>query len=344
MNLASCGGGRRRGGKPIRCERIERPVFRWDIDKTYLATDFESVRGLIRILFEEARDKVNVPGSAALLRELQHGPFLWPQHNPIYFISASPPQLRRVLIEKMRLDGIEPAGVSLKDNLRNIRRGRFSQIREQIGYKLIELLEGRTRFRRHAPETLFGDDSESDAHIYTLYAEIAAGRLSGVRLDERLEALGVSEENRREIRRIKRRIIDFDPVERIYIHLTKRTPPERFAKYAPRLVAVRNFFQAALSLYQDGRISFPGVVRVAREMIEDFGFTPLDFVKSFAELLERGVLAPRWLPLLSAPLIRNGVFPEHPGRHLPRFSLAEFFRREVDRKRRNRYREPFVFE
>ena len=47
-----------------------RPVYRWALDKTYLDTQFETLSEAVRIPFEEADDKVNIPGSAALLREL----------------------------------------------------------------------------------------------------------------------------------------------------------------------------------------------------------------------------------------------------------------------------------
>ena len=47
-----------------------RHAYRWDLDKTYLDTHFESLSELVRIPFQDAEDKVNVPGSAALLREL----------------------------------------------------------------------------------------------------------------------------------------------------------------------------------------------------------------------------------------------------------------------------------
>ena len=47
-----------------------RHVYRWDLDKTYLDTRFEKLSELVRIPFQGAEDKVNIPGSAALLREL----------------------------------------------------------------------------------------------------------------------------------------------------------------------------------------------------------------------------------------------------------------------------------
>ncbi len=41
-------------------------VYRWDLDKTYLQTDFDSIGGLLRTAMQGAADKANVPGSAGL--------------------------------------------------------------------------------------------------------------------------------------------------------------------------------------------------------------------------------------------------------------------------------------
>ena len=48
-----------------------RHVYRWDLDKTYLKTDFDTLRDLVRSAFERAEAKRAVPGAAALLRELR---------------------------------------------------------------------------------------------------------------------------------------------------------------------------------------------------------------------------------------------------------------------------------
>ena len=48
-------------------------VYRWDLDKTYLRTDFDSFRELIKTAFEKPEDKRSVPGASALLRELRQG-------------------------------------------------------------------------------------------------------------------------------------------------------------------------------------------------------------------------------------------------------------------------------
>ena len=46
-------------------------IYRWDLDKTYLKTEFETVRGLIRTALQKPEEKLNVPGAVSLLRELK---------------------------------------------------------------------------------------------------------------------------------------------------------------------------------------------------------------------------------------------------------------------------------
>ena len=43
-------------------------AFRWDLDKTYLRTDFETLRDLFRTAIERPDQKRTVPGAARLLR------------------------------------------------------------------------------------------------------------------------------------------------------------------------------------------------------------------------------------------------------------------------------------
>ena len=92
-------------------------VFRWDLDKTYLKSEFDSVRDLVSAALESAQDKQAFPGARALLRSLSrnHG-------YRICIVSGSPTQMRRVLAAKLALDGIEYSEFVLKNNLRNLAR------------------------------------------------------------------------------------------------------------------------------------------------------------------------------------------------------------------------------
>ena len=75
-------------------------TYRWDLDKTYLDTDIDSVSGLIRAAVESATSKRTVPGAGALMRALQR------RKSPcrIVILSGSPEQMRPVIAEKLALD------------------------------------------------------------------------------------------------------------------------------------------------------------------------------------------------------------------------------------------------
>jgi hypothetical protein len=233
-------------------------IFRWDLDRTYLATDIHSVRGLIRTAFESAGDKRNIPGSAALMRAQRAG-------GPgarIHVLSGSPTQLRRVLEEKLALDGIAADRMVLKDNLGNLRRGRIAAMRGQVGYKLPALLAERAELPADSRETLFGDDAEVDALIYAAYAAVVAGTLDESGLVRLLRAGEAYPDAIEVARAAVRRITRAPAVEAIFIHLDEQSPLARFADLA--VIPVFSWFQAAIVLWSRERITPDGLVDVAR--------------------------------------------------------------------------------
>src|SRR5687767_4366255 len=104
-------------------------VARWDLDKTYLRTDFETLRDLVRTAIERPDQKRTVPGAAALLRELGRAGV------QTHILSGSPEQLRSRIVEKLRLDGVRYASLTLKPNPGNLLRLRFRALRGPLGYK-----------------------------------------------------------------------------------------------------------------------------------------------------------------------------------------------------------------
>lgn len=273
-------------------------IYRWDLDKTYLQTEFDSLRGLLRTALEGAQAKRTVPGAATLLRELRHAVAPGEGASRICFISGSPRQMRRVLTEKLRLDGVEFDEFILKPNLRNMLTGRFRALREQVGYKLPALLAGRAGVPATVREVCFGDDAESDAFIYSLYGDLLCGRVSRPLLAEILRRVGAyPDDAARTLALVETLTAGFasalpaPTVERIFIHLDKRSPPRRFDRYGMRLVPIYNYFQAALVLYQEQRLPADAVVRIAVEMVEKHGYTLDSLRNSLQDLLRRGRLA-----------------------------------------------------
>jgi hypothetical protein len=264
--------------------RPPRRIYRWDLDKTYLKTEFDTLRDLLRTAFQKAHEKQAVPGASALIRELAAN-----GDSRLCIVSGSPKQLRSVLEEKLKLDGVEWDEFVLKDNVGNLMRGRFRALRGQVGYKLPAILESRARAPVEAEEVLFGDDAEADAFIYSLFADMVAGRVDERVLKQILETVGVYPDEARRVFSAWKKIPVADPVRRIFIHLDRLTPPAHFADYGPRVVPIFNYFQAALVLLADGHLTAPQVIKIAVEMVQTAGHNIITLSNSFQDLLRRGL-------------------------------------------------------
>lgn len=264
--------------------RPPRRIYRWDLDKTYLRTEFDSFRDLVRTAFQKAHEKVAVPGASALIKELAAN-----GDSRLCIVSGSPRQMRAVLEEKLKLDGVHWDELVLKDNVGNLLRGRFRALRGQVGYKLPVILESRLNAPAEAEEVLFGDDAEADAFIYSLYADLIAGRVDERVLNQVLEAGGVYPDDVARVHAAWKAIPVADPVRRIFIHLDRLTPPAKFAAYGPRVVPIFNYFQAALVLMADGHLSAPQVLRIAVEMVQTAGHNLITLSNSFQDLMRRGL-------------------------------------------------------
>jgi len=275
-------------------------VYVWDIDKTYLATAFSSMRGLLRVPLEFAVDKRAIPGMPEVLRGLRRGPGPEFLCAPLYFVSASPPQLRSVVAHKMLLDGVEYDGITFKDWLGTLLQLSPYRLREQVGFKLAALLHGRRR-RRHAREVLVGDDVERDVEAFDLYARLLSGEVGAGQAEDEMKRLRV----RRADRKFVRAALDEIPsprgtVERIYIHLERDTPPERFAPFGPRVRAVRGACQLALSLYAEGRVDAE-CVRAACRAVRASRHRHNDVPRLIEDALARGLIAREALAALELP-------------------------------------------
>jgi hypothetical protein len=282
-------------------------VCRWDLDKTYLKSEFDTFRELVRIPFEKAEDKVAAPGVAALIRALRDTATRREEPIRIYFISASPPQIGRAIRQKLALDGVEYDGIVFKDQLHRIIRGKFRHLREQVGYKLTELLKARSNDLPETREYLFGDDWESDPLIYSLYADVLAGRVEPPDLRAILEQIRVDRPLVEQAVRLAETVEHVDAVVRIYINLEKRTPPGTFHSYGSRLVPTFNYFQTAACLYQDRALDEGGVATVVRSLSEDWAYSAERLLNSLADVERRGHLRRQTSLSLSELLRREGM-------------------------------------
>ena len=249
------------------------PVFIWDIDKTYLSTQFSSLKGLSRIPLEFAVDKQAIAGMPEVLRGIRRGPGPGYGCVPLYFVSASPPQLRGVLEHKMILDGVEFDGITFKDWWQIMKKGRPKRILDQVGFKVCALLEGRQR-RPLATEFLFGDDAESDADAFSLYAGLVHKKMSYGEARDRIADAGMREDNQRCALALLDRLPEKrGKVEKVFIHLEKGTPPEQYDRFESLVTPVRGGLQLGLALFALGLVD-EDTVRQCREAIFPASGTP----------------------------------------------------------------------
>lgn len=275
-------------------------IARWDLDKTYLRTDFDTVRDLVRTAIERPDQKRTVPGAAALLRELGRAGV------EIHILSGSPEQLRSRLEQKLRLDGARWASLTLKPNLENILRLRFRALRGQLGYKLPALLRRRCELTRQRDdrgelvrEVLLGDDAEADAFVYSLYADVCSGAVDGPTLAAVMRRGGAYEDTITDALRFAGYVEKGAVVERILIHLDRQSSPGDFRIFGERVVPFYNYLQAAFVLHEDRRIPARSVLRVAQDLAFSHNFDSGALARSYLDLSRRGHVTGRGIAELS---------------------------------------------
>jgi hypothetical protein len=286
-------------------------VYVWDLDKTYLDTSWSGVFDLLGVFLERALSKKNVPGTNTLIRALID---CWSErrghrHFPLYFITASPPQMESRISEKLSFDGIFPFGCFYKDNLQNIRPKRLWRLTKQVGYKVQALLQLRLMLKENVRQVLWGDDSESDAVIYNLYSDICSRRLGAHDLRQLLSQFYVTGEQADTIIKLQSEIPENDPVEKIYINLAADTDPDYYLKFGRRTVPTYNTFQTALDLCQDKRLDPSKVLFVADDMMKNYGFTNDELIRSFDELVRRRVLGEPIVSQIMLLLKEQNIMP-----------------------------------
>ncbi|EYF05230.1 hypothetical protein [Chondromyces apiculatus] len=276
-------------------------VARWDLDKTYLRTDFDTLRDLLRTAVERPDQKRTVPGAAALLRELGRAGV------ETHILSGSPDQLRSRIVQKLRLDGVRWASLTLKPNLQNLLRLRFRALRGQLGYKLPALLRGRCELVAQRDgsgalvrEVLLGDDAEADAFVYSLYADVCEGKVSLEDLTRIMRLGHAYGDTILDARRFASYVEKGPVVERILIHLDRQSSPSDFRIFGGRVVPFYNYLQAALVLHEGGRIPPFGVLRVAQDLVVAHNFDGAALARSYLDLSRRGHVSGRGIPEIVA--------------------------------------------
>jgi hypothetical protein len=283
-------------------------ILRWDLDKTYLDSHFESLRSLIRIPFQKAKDKVAVPGVSPLIKGMRRTIEERGGTIAVYFLSASPPQIGAAIREKLALDGIAYDGITFKDQVRHLMYARFDAVLEHVGYKLERLLASARASPAGSIELLFGDDWESDPFVYSLYADILARRMGADEVDAILRCAGVSRHYGDPIRELieaeRPRVI----VGGIFILRQRPARASDLDAFGPRLVWFDNYFECALTLWERRILDASGV----SEVVADIGLDSARAATSFRAVCERRGGDRATLGPLRCALQRSGVLEALP--------------------------------
>lgn len=298
------------------------PIFRWDIDKTYLETDFQSISGLWRAATESAHEKISVSGVIPLVQALNAV-----EDSKLIFLSGSPRQMKRVLMKKFRLDGIQVDKIILKDSLGAISKGRFSEVTGQFGHKLSSLLHHRIQIQNDSSaqvEYLFGDDVEQDALIYATYSLLLHQELTWPSLKHIAHKANAYSDV---IERLGKQFSQIAPgrVGRAFIRLTKHQIPLWMQGLAPLIVPVHCWSQAVMVLVLEGVLSWSQ----AQLVFHEEGMNAFDQSNLVQDLQRRQVIGRLDATQLYQQIGReNYIFPfESKVLNIQDTDLAEMFER-----------------
>ncbi len=288
-------------------------IYCWDIDQTYLDTKFEHFHDLLKIPLEKAHDKKNMPGAVSLLQALYNGTQNQDnQPSPIFFISASPPQLRDVITEKMRLDKVNYAGTILKNQIYNIKKGKFGKLTKQLGYKLSAILQNKITYDYYnAKEIFFGDSSENDTIVYSLYNDIISGDLTANALGYILEREELLPTEVSYIKYLTSQIINKkrNTVEHFYILLVKNHSNDEIARMQrfKKCIPIFNYFEAALHCYQHKRITLEAVINIGKDLLTNYNLTKSDLTKSLGRMISNHTLKKLIIYKIKDTLLHNDL-------------------------------------
>ena len=175
-------------------------------------------------------------------------------------------------------------------------------------------------------QILWGDDSESDALIYSLYSDICADRIPIDELSRVLESLNVLPAQIKTILNLKDDLPGKqDPVERIYINLATDTDPDYYVKFGRRMLPTYNTFQIALDLFQDDRIKEPALLSIAQVLLSSYAFSKEEIFATVEDLIQRQSLKKDKVEKIVELLREHGIF-------LPHFHFTQKTKKILDGK------------
>lgn len=256
-----------------------------DIDKTYLETDIESILKLARTAFEGAKAKQTVAGAATVLHSVRWSTTrTCPQEIPLHFVSASPPQMRDVLSEKLSLDGLDWSSDTFKNQAYNLRRRRFDLLREQMVYKTLAILGIAKKFTSGTTLHFIGDNAESDPMIYTGVKHFLEGTLTVNDFMEYLVLFGVEKVIAEQVCSLMEPV-PACKVGSIFIRKVQNVRPGATEHPLGKFVIYfANFFEVAGHFWQHDMLDDDELIRIARRFHNFHGIPLSELIRMWRTL------------------------------------------------------------
>ncbi len=253
-----------------------------DIDKTYIETRFESAMAMLKLAFENAEQKITVTGAPLALLGARWGNFygdsILPQPNSLHFLSASPPQLRKVIRSRLALDGLDWTSDTFKNQVYNLKSGKLRYLKQHAAYKTATILKLMSRAPAGARFILIGDNAELDAFIYLGIQLYIERKLSLASYREYLSFGGVNDEVLPALEPYLALPQDQATVAGILI---RRAPNYQLVEAPPLTELVlpfNHFFEVIMHFHAWGLIEAEMIWPISRQLHNEYGYSREDIV------------------------------------------------------------------
>jgi hypothetical protein len=257
-------------------------VVRSDVDLTYLDTHFARKRDMLSLLGQSARERATLPAMERVYSALRAGAS-GSEDRALVFISGSPRFFKRVLEARMTLDGVDHDALLLKpfdemvwSRMISLDLGAIvPALKEQVGYKLVHLMNGRLELPPKAGELLLGDDSEADYIVYSIYHRFMAGDLDIAELDKELGRAGLDASQREPVKALALKVRSVLPPSKVVhgIYINRTGFPNQHHSVKDWVVnGLTRYHTGAwpliLDLYEEGFVSKEAVTAVRKRLLE----------------------------------------------------------------------------
>jgi hypothetical protein len=246
-----------------------------DIDKTYIETRFESAVGMIKIAFEDSDAKIAVNGAPLALMAARWGAAFEGEDvlgpRPLHFLSASPPQLRRVIRDKLAKDGLDWTSDTFKNQAYNLKMGRLKLLKQHVAYKTATILNHMAKAPPKSKFILIGDNAELDAFIYCGVQMLLTGELTPASYREYLSLGKVEHEVLNTLEPLIAR--NFSGVQVMGI-LIRKAPGYTFQDVPPltdMVLTFDSYFEVILHLLAWKLCPASSLPRITRLLHNDYG-------------------------------------------------------------------------